>query len=704
MAKLRALLILMAIIAIATSCEEKTGSEAFLAPTIVSANANAGIASVTFSCTLSAPRAQECGFVYWSEKDSEKTILCELQGASFEASVSGLSSERIYHWYAFAKTGASEVRSDTGMFSTMEIPPPPTPPEVMIDIPDKVFKEYLIAHYDTDGDGEISESEALKVRKIAVKTDNILSLEGIEYFTNLDSLICRGVDLDMDEHAEIGTPGRLTSLDLSKNIFLSHLECDGNHLKSLILPDNPWMVFLRCSHNYLTELDLSKLSGLEVLKAFNNQLTAIDVSYNPFLRTIELHNNFIESIDVTNCPLVDCLNIGNNKVKEVDLSKCPNLYWLGVFRTGITSVDLSACTNLHYLCCYESAIPSLDLTPCLSLYELRCYDCIIKELDISMLPNLEIVDCAPMNSLTTLYVSDVQHIEGVTHNRSEENLPARTEIVVRYTGAPEGRVDVKDPVFKAYLLSNFDRNGDGEISNAEALRVTTIEVTTENITSLKGIERCSNLEKLFCPGGIVDYETDDYGDTHEIRKGLLTELDLTNFPKLTELGCQWNQIEVLDLSANTKLLELIADNNRLKSVDLSHNPNISSLCLQGNQLTEITDISNLPLKYLHMSGLEMIKHMNPDFLTNFPNLISFNISNYEGETLDLSKNTEVDAVWCWNMSNLKVLDLSGMPKLGELYCGSWTGHTPEKVIVHKDIDISKLKIRKSKGTVVVNAE
>lgn len=703
MTKRRALLVLMAIIAIASSCEDKTGSEAFLAPTIVSSNANAGIASVTFSCTISAPRAQECGFVYWSKKDSEKTILCELQGASFEASVSGLSSEKNYHWYAFAKAGTSEVRSDIGMFSPMEIPPPPTPPAAMIDIPDKVFKEYLTAHYDTDGDGEISESEAMKVRKIAVKTDNILSLEGIEYFTNLDSLICRGVDLDMDEHAEIGTPGRLTALDLSKNIFLSHLECDGNHLKSLILPDNPWMVFLRCSHNYLTELDLSKLSGLEVLKAFNNQLTAIDVSHNPFLRTIELHNNFIESIDVTNCPLVDCLNIGNNKVKEVDLSKCPNLYWLGIFRTGITSVDLSACTNLHYLCCYEAPISSLDLTPCPSLYELRCYDCQITELDISMLPNLEIVDCAPMNSLTTLYVSDTQLIEGITRNRSEENIPARTEIEVRYTGAPEGRVDIKDPVFKEYLIKYFDKNGDGELSNAEALSVKEIEITTGNIRTLKGIERCSNLEKLYCKGEFLGTYTDDYGDSHEICEGLLMELDLSGNPRLTALNCAANRIETVNLSANTELEELIIDRNRLQSIDLSHNTKLMSLVLQGNPLTSVSDISGLPLRYLHISGLDIAKHMSPDFLTNFPQLIAVNISEYEGETLDMSKSTELKTIWCFNMPNLKVLDLSNSPKLESLYCGSGTG-TPEKVIVHKDIDISKLLIRKNEDTVVVNAE
>lgn len=698
----RTLFLLLVIMILCVSCAGPTGSQAFLAPEIVSVNADAQETTATLRGTLSSPRATTCGFVYWADGGAQKTVSAELSEATFTATITGLVPGKTYEWYAFAKAGDSEIHSATERFATREIPPKPK----IVPISDEVFKKYLVSSFDEDGDGEISEEEALLVRKIAVKTDLIYTLEGIEYFKNLDSLICRGVDLDMDEHAEIGTPGRLTSLDLSKNTFLSHLECDANHLKTLILPDNPWMVFLRCSHNYLTELDLSKLSGLEVLKAFNNQLNAIDVSHNPFLRTIELHNNYIESIDVTCCPVVDCLNIGSNKVKEVDLTQCPKLYWLGVFNTGVTSVDLSVCTNLHYLCCNETAIPSLDLTPCKSLYELRCYDCIIKELDISMLPNLEIVECAPMNSLTTLYVSDVQSIEGITRNRSEENIPARTEIEVRYTGAPEGRVDIKDPVFKEYLIKYFDMNNDGELSNAEALSVKEIEITTGNIRTLKGIERCFNLERLDCEGSFIGTETDDYGNVHEIKQGMLTELDITSNPKLRILHCCNNLIESIDLSANPDLEVLVISDNRLHSIDLSHNLKIRELWLQGNSHNmSVTDITHLPLEHLHLSSLEMTDHMSPDFLTNFPNLISVNFSNYEGETIDLSIHTKLVDVWCWNMPNLKVLDLSNSPYIKRISCGNWTyDNRPEKVIVHKDIDISSIHIDKSENTIVVNAE
>ncbi len=687
------------------SCEDKTGSEAFLTPKILTAEAEADIATASFTCTLSAPRAQECGIVYWTSSSDEKTIIGKLQSSSFVVTISDLNPSTTYSWYAYAKAGISEVRSETRTFTTKDKPLPPVPPSQIIDIPDKVFKDYLVKNFDSDGDGEISEDEALKVRKIAVKTDEIFSLEGIEHFTNLDTLICRGVDLDVSEHEEVTSLGRLTTLDLSKNTFLIHLECDANHLKTLILPDNPWLKFLLCSHNYLTELDLTNLSGLEVLKAFNNKLTAIDVSCNPLLRSIEVHNNNISSIDVTCCPMVDCLNIGNNNIKEVDLSNCPRLYWLGVFDNDITSVDLKANNKLHYLNCYNSPISSLDLSSCPSLYSLRCWGCQILELDISMLPNLEIVEFAPMNSLKKIYVADTQRIEGVNVNRSDSVVPARTEIEYIYTGAPDGWIYINDPVFKEYMISRFDFNGDGELSNEEALKVTEIEVTTGNISSLKGIERCSNLERLDCEGSLIGTEKDDYGNIHEIRQGKLTELDITSNPKLRILHCCNNLIESIDLSTNPDLEVLVISDNKLTSIDLSHNLKIRELWLQGNNYyLSVTDITHLPLEHLHLSSLEMTRHMGSDFLTYFPNLMSVNFSEYEGETIDLSKNTKLADVWCWNMTSIKVLDLSGAPNLKLLECGSGANGKPEKVIVHKDIDISSIHIDKCENTIVVNAE
>ena len=48
-----------------------------------------------------------------------------------------------------------------------------------------------------------------------------------------------------------------------------------------------------------------------------------------------------------------------------------------------------------------------------------------------MLPALEVLDCSPMPTLKTLYVADSQVIDGVTINRSEDNIPAKTVIKIK---------------------------------------------------------------------------------------------------------------------------------------------------------------------------------------------------------------------------------------------------------------------------------
>ncbi|MFB0973601.1 MAG: Ig domain-containing protein, partial [Bacteroidales bacterium] len=64
--------------------------------------------------------------------------------------------------------------------------------EMGINIPDANFKKYLVRNFDSNGDGEISETEASKVESISCISKDISSLAGIEYFTSLKYLNCSG--------------------------------------------------------------------------------------------------------------------------------------------------------------------------------------------------------------------------------------------------------------------------------------------------------------------------------------------------------------------------------------------------------------------------------------------------------------------------------------------------------------------------------
>jgi Leucine-rich repeat (LRR) protein len=65
--------------------------------------------------------------------------------------------------------------------------------EVAIDetnFPDSVFRSYVETNFDTDGNGVLSSEEINAVTSIENSTEKYSSLQGIEYFTKLTSLVC----------------------------------------------------------------------------------------------------------------------------------------------------------------------------------------------------------------------------------------------------------------------------------------------------------------------------------------------------------------------------------------------------------------------------------------------------------------------------------------------------------------------------------
>lgn len=79
------------------------------------------------------------------------------------------------------------------------------------NFPDKVFREYIRAEFDTDGDGVLTNTETSTVTKIDVANRSITSLKGIDYFSSLVSLSCSNNNLPV--------------LDLSNNTALTDLDC-----------------------------------------------------------------------------------------------------------------------------------------------------------------------------------------------------------------------------------------------------------------------------------------------------------------------------------------------------------------------------------------------------------------------------------------------------------------------------------------------
>ena len=329
---------------------------------------------------------------------------------------------------------------------------------------DANFKAYLVANFDTDGDGEISKEEALAITKIIVGTKDIESLAGIEHMANLTELRCEGPwsFFEPEEDPE----GKLKTLDVSKNVNLTILYCGFNQLTSMDVTNNPKIEQLRCAGNNLNSLDVSKNTELIEFEAYNNRLSSIDVSNNPKLYYIDLTNNQIKSIDVsknlelgritcsdnkltsidvTNNQKLTELNISGNSIVEIDLGNNPELNYLYCEKNKISELELSNNKKLKRLNVNDNNLTSLTVNCCPEIKRLKANNNLIKEMDISELTSLLDFYCSG-NPLETLYVFDGQ-IDALF----EKEIPSTTKIVVKGTEPGEDEVFTVTPT-----LSDID--------------------------------------------------------------------------------------------------------------------------------------------------------------------------------------------------------------------------------------------------------
>lgn len=337
---------------------------------------------------------------------------------------------------------------------------------------DANFKTYMIKNFDTDSDGEISHEEAVSITKIKVDTEDIESLAGIEHLVNLTELTCEGPFVwPGDEPVE--DPGKLKTLDVSKNANLTILKCGHNQLSTLDLTNNPKLVKLSCEANDLGSLDVSKNTELTDLSAYNNRLSSIDVSNNTKLEHLELTKNQLKSIDVsrnkslrtidfsinqvtefnpsnnhelesiycfenkltsidvTYNPKLEHLIITDNSIAEINLGNNPELTKFYADFNKISELELSNNAKLEQLDISDNNLASLTLNCCPEIISLYINKNRIRELDISNLTNLTYFNCQD-NPLETLYV-----YEGQIGAIFDKTIPDATNIVVKGADNPE---------------------------------------------------------------------------------------------------------------------------------------------------------------------------------------------------------------------------------------------------------------------------
>ena len=249
-------------------------------------------------------------------------------------------------------------------------------------------------------------------------------------------------------------------------------------------------------------------------------------------------------------------------------------------------------------------------------------------------------------------------------------------------------INFPDANFRNWLLRQ-SYGEDGVLTEAEIKETTVINVNSENISSLKGIEIFTKLAWLYCYDNQLT--TLDVSDNAELRclwcyDNPLTTLDVSKNIKLTELRCSNislttlnvsnnaalsrlycsnNQLTTLDVSNNIALTELYCYKNQLTALDVSNNTALRELDCDNNQLTTLNVSKNIALTDLHCENNQLT---TLDVARNTALIILW-CSNNQLTSLDVSKNTAIRGLHCYN-NQLTAIDVSKNTALTNFYCPS----------------------------------
>lgn len=559
-------------------------------------------------------------------------------------------------------------------------------------IADKFLKTYIMTNFDKNKDGEISKEEAEAVTAIEMRDTEIASIDGLEYFPNLESV-------DFAKH-------RLMKVDFSQCPSLKKLNVSqGAGLSSLVLPATlEELSIMQCpilkkinfsvapnlknlyasSTGFAVAPDLSKNTKLETVGFSRAEFTTIDVSKNTELKSLSVGSDMFNSLDVTNNTKLTDLSV-TGKITTLDLTKNTQLESLSIENTKIAEIDVTNCPYLRSINFNSTPIEVIDLSRNLLLTSASAY---------------------MASSLKTVWLSKGQTIESTSNINDFIKYKD-------YVAGPDAIANIEDDVYKTYLLT-FDKNGDGKLDKTEVEAITEINIKGLGVKSLKGVEyvNFTNVRKLDCSdneltelpvaGFFTNLEEIDFSNNQltgrielnkckklRILKGsdnmleevafensVLESVDLSN-NQLTRFQCSYNTSTLKSVnvannllsessgfscSDNAVLTDWNVSNNNLKYVYLHSTPMLENYNVSGNPLVELTlfgagygtalktlDASNTALSSLDISGnmsLQSLNVMGCATLTKiFAGILDVEAINIEKESYTtIETSTIVDAI------------------------------------------------------------
>lgn len=242
----------------------------------------------------------------------------------------------------------------------------------------------------------------------------------------------------------------------------------------------------------------------------------------------------------------------------------------------------------------------------------------------------------------------------------------------------------EDKTLADWMLANWDKDSDGLISFEEAALVTKIDIRSDDVKSLKGLEYLPNLDTVRCRGLSCGPEGGS---------GTLASIDLGANDHVTCLDLSNNHIESLTLTGASRLTSLVLSGNvELKTEALTY----SLASLRDLRSLDITGCRNLApdlslfpsLEEFHYDSRSGIKDneklfrqksglrclyagdalKDGDKIYLLSDLELLDCAGSPIRSLNLRYNVKLRTLDLDGCDDLSFLDLNTNPKLSELHC------------------------------------
>ena len=282
--------------------------------------------------------------------------------------------------------------------------------------PDEFFRGWVSQSCDTDGDGLLSDEEIARVTQIYITRKGIASLEGIEYFTALETLEC-GYN-------------RLISLNVSGNTVLKQLLCAFNKLLCLDVSKNVALEDLSCYYNRFTEVDVSQLDYEHLFHdgIIDKERKVITVTAAPKPEKVLLNEEFFPDPEFRYYVGKMFDEDHNDVLSDEEIARATEI---SLDYRPIDLAGIEFFSALSKLSCRDDGLTYLNLCWNEELTELNCPENRLTYLDLSRNTKLRCLNCS-MNELTALDLSRnvlLESFEGKDNVFTEINVSGLTNLI-----------------------------------------------------------------------------------------------------------------------------------------------------------------------------------------------------------------------------------------------------------------------------------